>query len=318
MIVKRFCLICITVMALAVLLTFTVYAESWWNETSADVSAYPVSPPLARGDLDGNGTVDAADARQTLRFAVGLDAGLLAYSADPDYDGDGRISAEDARLVLRCSVGLEGTTTPKADDGAYRIRVCSLSGEYNDLGALIPLETNAEKVDGYLTEHFPLWRLRSVDDVEAFCAAFREAGIVPDGSMEVTTFLRRYDEAFFADRELFVCYTVEGSGSNLQAVYAPVVIKDERPVASYPLPDMSVWPALVKDGTLTFSVGSVRPEGGTCDMADWFLFLPVEKAAGRGRPVAGICRNDPQSSGLSGEMDRRGNSCQLRQNFRQR
>ena len=279
--VKRYCLICITVMALAVLLTFTVYAESWWNEASAEVSAYPVSPPLARGDLDGNGTVDAADARQTLRFAVGLDAGLLAYSADPDYDGDGRISAEDARLVLRCSVGLEGTTTPKADDGAYRIRVCSLSGEYNDLGALIPLETNAEKVDGYLTEHFPLWRLRSVDDVEAFCAAFREAGIVPDGSMEVTTFLRRYDEAFFADRELFVCYTVEGSGSNLQAVYAPVVIKDERPVASYPLPDMTVWPALVKDGTLTFSVGSVRPEGGTCDMADWFLFLPMEKAAAK-------------------------------------
>ena len=279
--VKRFCFICITVMALAALLTISAYAENWWSEASADVSAYPVSPPLARGDLDGNGTVDAADARQTLRFAVGLDAGLLAYSADPDYDGDGRITAEDARLVLRCSVGLEGTATPRADDGVYRIRVYSLFGEYSDLGALIPLETNAEQVKGYKTEHFPLWRLRSVSDVEAFCAAFCEAGIVPDGAMEVPTFLRRYDDAFFADRELFVCYTVEGSGSNLQAVYAPVVIKDERTVASYPLPDMSVWPTLVKDGTLTFSVGSVSPEGGTCDIADWFLFLPVEKAAAK-------------------------------------
>ena len=69
--VKRIFFVCVTVMALAVLLTFTVYAESWWNETSADVSAYPVSPPLARGDLDGNGSITASDLSLLKRMIAG-------------------------------------------------------------------------------------------------------------------------------------------------------------------------------------------------------------------------------------------------------
>ena len=299
---KRLIILFLTVTALAALFTLSAYAQScwtpqrstcigtalssyarsWWTEASGDTAVYPTAPPLAAGDLDKNGTVNAADARQTLRFAVGLDAELLAYSADPDYDGDGRVSAEDARLVLRSAVGLEEKAIPQADDGIYRIRVSSMIEAY-DLGALIPLETNADRVTDYKGGHLPLWRLRSADDVEAFCAAFDAAGIAPFvATMEIPAFLRRYGETFFADRELFICYTEEGSGSTLQAVYSPTVTAEGTAAAQYPLPDMSLYPALVKGRTLTFSVGSVCPEGVTCDIGNWFLFLPVEKIASAG------------------------------------
>ncbi len=62
----------------------------------------------AKGDVDGNGKVTAADARLALRASVGLESfavGSVKYSA-ADYNGDGKITAEDARAILRVSVGL--------------------------------------------------------------------------------------------------------------------------------------------------------------------------------------------------------------------
>lgn len=64
---------------------------------------------LARpvGDMDGDGTVAAADARLALRHAVGLNDTLSEISlAAADANGDGEILADDARLLLRKSVGL--------------------------------------------------------------------------------------------------------------------------------------------------------------------------------------------------------------------
>ncbi len=59
------------------------------------------------GDIDGNGSIQASDARLVLRQAVGLanlqDGALLAA----DADADGKILAADARLILRVSVGLD-------------------------------------------------------------------------------------------------------------------------------------------------------------------------------------------------------------------
>jgi hypothetical protein len=257
---KRCFLILLIAAALAAALTVSAYAGSRWEDASESVAVYPGSPQIAVGDVDENGLITTADARQTLRFAVGLDADYLPC-AGADYNGDGAITTADARRVLRCAVGLEGSLLPAADDGIYRLRVHSRSSEYNGLGALIPLETNAALVDGYKTGHFPLWRLRSAADAQAFCAAYRAAGIGPHGKLDVPAFLARYDAAFFAERELFIVYTVEGSGMNLHAVYSP---------------------AVGQDGTLTFSVGSVYPEGVTADIGEWFLFLPVETDAAAG------------------------------------
>ena len=60
-----------------------------------------------KGDVDGNGTISANDARQTLRAAVGLTklSGMTLFAGDADRDD--KISANDARLILRASVGLE-------------------------------------------------------------------------------------------------------------------------------------------------------------------------------------------------------------------
>ena len=59
------------------------------------------------GDVDGDGSVTASDARLALRAAVGLET-LDEETADlADADRDGKITAADARLILRAAVGLE-------------------------------------------------------------------------------------------------------------------------------------------------------------------------------------------------------------------
>ena len=61
------------------------------------------------GDVDGNGKIEAADARLALRASVNLEkyaAGSAEFSA-ADVDGDKAVTAADARLILRASVNLE-------------------------------------------------------------------------------------------------------------------------------------------------------------------------------------------------------------------
>ena len=68
-----------------------------------------VTSRFALGDVNGDGTVDAADARLALRASVGLDpldGDLFGFPA-ADIDKDGEITSADARAILRASVGLE-------------------------------------------------------------------------------------------------------------------------------------------------------------------------------------------------------------------
>ncbi len=63
------------------------------------------------GDVDGSGTVSAADARLTLRASVGLekyDSSSAQYKAS-NIESSDKVTAADARLILRASVGLEDT-----------------------------------------------------------------------------------------------------------------------------------------------------------------------------------------------------------------
>ena len=65
------------------------------------------------GDVDGDGKISAADARQALRASVGLEnfkEDSAKYKAAKRGSLD-KLSAADARLILRASVGLED---PKA------------------------------------------------------------------------------------------------------------------------------------------------------------------------------------------------------------
>ena len=59
-----------------------------------------------RGDLDEDGRISAADARLSLRAAVGLEALSEVQKLVGDVDGDFRLTAADARLILRVAVQL--------------------------------------------------------------------------------------------------------------------------------------------------------------------------------------------------------------------
>ncbi len=58
-------------------------------------------------DVDGSGTVTAADARLALRCGAQLENLEGVYSFAADFDGNGTVNAADARLLLRKSAGLE-------------------------------------------------------------------------------------------------------------------------------------------------------------------------------------------------------------------
>ena len=59
------------------------------------------------GDVNGDGRVNARDARLLLRYAAGLADETELDLAAADYNGDGRVNARDARAVLRAAAGLD-------------------------------------------------------------------------------------------------------------------------------------------------------------------------------------------------------------------
>ena len=66
------------------------------------------APDVLLGDANGDGRVNARDARLLLRYAAGLAGEDEIDLAAADYNGDGRVNARDARGVLRYAAGLEG------------------------------------------------------------------------------------------------------------------------------------------------------------------------------------------------------------------
>ncbi len=73
-----------------------------------------ISFAAEKGDVDGDGSIAAADARVALRYSVGLDALSEEQIKLADYDENGSITAADARCIIRVSVGLpaDGTEEP--------------------------------------------------------------------------------------------------------------------------------------------------------------------------------------------------------------
>ncbi len=63
--------------------------------------------PSVTPDLNGNGVVDAADARTALRAAAGLEKLSEVKFRLADCDGDGKVTAADARVILRIAAKLQ-------------------------------------------------------------------------------------------------------------------------------------------------------------------------------------------------------------------
>ena len=116
----------------------------------------------APGDVDGNGGVDAADARLALRIAVGLDdvkAGSPQFAA-ADVDDSGDVTAADARLILRAAVGLEslkGATPGQSLSSkeiykmaaAYTFEIRVETDEYSAIGSGFAIDKDGLIVTNY-------------------------------------------------------------------------------------------------------------------------------------------------------------------------
>ena len=89
-----------SIKALSVLLTACILFSAAFGVTALAVK---------RGDIDGNGSVTAEDARLALRAAVELqpiEKGTFLHRV-ADVDDNGEITAEDARQILRIAVELD-------------------------------------------------------------------------------------------------------------------------------------------------------------------------------------------------------------------
>ena len=63
-------------------------------------------PEAQPGDANGDGKVNARDARLILRYAASLITDDEIDQAAADFNGDGKVNARDARAVLRAAAGL--------------------------------------------------------------------------------------------------------------------------------------------------------------------------------------------------------------------
>ena len=85
----------------------------------AAVMAFAVGDGKNRGDVNGDGKVDSADAMLVMK----CDAGLLSLSNDEikraDLNGDGKIDSCDAVYILRIAAGLK---VPDAETTAKGLR----------------------------------------------------------------------------------------------------------------------------------------------------------------------------------------------------
>ena len=59
------------------------------------------------GDVNGDGKVNARDARALLRHIAGLTSQDEIILAAADFNADGKINARDARALLRSIAGLD-------------------------------------------------------------------------------------------------------------------------------------------------------------------------------------------------------------------
>ena len=76
------------------------------NAAKALQSLKPATPQVVLGDLNGDGTVEVADAVVALQFAVGIGTPTPAQVQAGDLNGDGSIDVADVLLILRLALGL--------------------------------------------------------------------------------------------------------------------------------------------------------------------------------------------------------------------
>ena len=109
-------------------------------------------------------------------------------------------------------------------------------------------------------QHWPLFKFETVQEMQDFKTGFADALTFDSGYNEVPSFnhyAAEYDDAFFGDNTLLLCYVTASSGSYR----------------------FGVADASVKEGTLCVYVELLNhPEVMTADAAGWFVLIEVRKA----------------------------------------
>lgn len=84
--------------------------KCWFDETNNDktcTSWYDYLGIRRPGDVDGDGDVDAADARKALRAAAQLEGLTDKQTTAADVNNDGKVTAADAQAILQKASGVE-------------------------------------------------------------------------------------------------------------------------------------------------------------------------------------------------------------------
>ncbi len=109
-------------------------------------------------------------------------------------------------------------------------------------------------------QHWPLFKFETVQEMQDFKTGFADALTFDSGYNEVPSFnhyAAEYDDAFFVDNTLLLCYVTASSGSYR----------------------FGVADASVKEDTLCVYVELLNhPEVMTADAAGWFVLIEVRKA----------------------------------------
>lgn len=128
---------------------------------SLTVSLFPLfSFAKTKGDVDGNGVIDSADARLALRASVRLEdilPGTDAFFA-ADVNNDGMIGSDDARLILRVSLRLD--SFPDTHEHSYTEKItkepsCTENGEKTLTCECGDVKTEVIPAKGHVEEKIP-------------------------------------------------------------------------------------------------------------------------------------------------------------------
>lgn len=120
--------ICISVL----ICCFSITASAGFDLSEDDIISMDKVESLdycfATGDVTGDGSITAADARIILRISVNLDEIDMSDFMKADLDEDGKITAADARIALRLSVGLEPLPEHELEEIVVVPATCTTEG----------------------------------------------------------------------------------------------------------------------------------------------------------------------------------------------
>ncbi len=145
---------------------------------------------IVMGDMDSDGNVTAADAREMMKFALGLELPTKDQMKKGDIDRDGKISLTEMRSVLRFAAHLT-SVIEITDDVLPGAKTPSISAQssYNSETSILTVRFFADDMDGHTSVQAVFGKVPGLEFVSAsrFNGSYSNAaGIRSDNSSFAT------------------------------------------------------------------------------------------------------------------------------------